>query len=66
MEIRKATMANLAAVTAVEAECFPEAEAAKEKDFRARLEVYPDHFWLLFDGEKMVGFVEETQKGFNF
>lgn len=57
MEIRKATMADLAAVTAVEAECFPEAEAAKEKDFRARLEVYPDHFWLLFDGEKMVGFV---------
>lgn len=57
MEIRKATMEDLAAVTAVEAECFPEAEAAKEKDFKARLEVYPDHFWLLFDEDKMVGFV---------
>ena len=41
MEIRKATMEDLAAVTAVEAECFPEAEAAKEKDFKARLEDEP-------------------------
>ena len=57
MEIRHATMADLAAVTAVEAECFPAAEAATEASFRARLSVYPDHFWLLFDGEKLVGFV---------
>lgn len=57
MEIRHATMADLAAVTAVEAECFPAAEAATEESFRARLAVYPEHFWLLFDGEKMVGFV---------
>ena len=57
MEIRHATLADLAAVTAVEAECFPAAEAATEASFRARLSVYPDHFWLLFDGEKLVGFV---------
>ncbi|MBE6971902.1 MAG: GNAT family N-acetyltransferase [Ruminococcaceae bacterium] len=57
MEIRHATMADLPAVTAVEAECFPVAEAATEESFRARLTVYPEHFWLLFDGEKMVGFV---------
>ena len=57
MEIRHATMADLAAVTAVEAECFPAAEAATEESFRARLSVYPDHFWLLFDEEKLVGFV---------
>ena len=57
MEIRHATMADLAAVTAVEAECFPAAEAATEASFRARLSVYPDHFWLLFDEEKLVGFV---------
>lgn len=57
MEIRKATMEDLQAVTAVEAECFPAAEAATEKDFKERLEHYPKHFWLLFDGEKMVGFV---------
>lgn len=57
MEIRKATIADLAAVTAVEAECFPAAEAATEESFRARLSVYPDHFWLLFDGDTLVGFV---------
>lgn len=57
MEIRKATMEDLAAVTAVEAECFPVAEAATEESFRARLSVYPDHFWLLFDGDKLISFV---------
>ena len=57
MEIRKATIDDLAAITAVEAECFPAAEAAGEKDFMGRLSVYPDHFWLLFDGETLVGFV---------
>ena len=57
MEIRHATMDDLAAVTAVEAECFPAAEAATEESFRARLSVYPNHFWLLFDAEKLVGFV---------
>lgn len=57
MEIRHGTMEDLSAVTAVEAECFPAAEAATEESFRQRLAVYPEHFWLLFDGEKMVGFV---------
>lgn len=47
MRIRAATMADLAAVTAVEAACFPPDEAAKEADFAARLAVYPNHFWLL-------------------
>ena len=49
MRIRTAVMADLAAVTAVEAACFPEAEAAKEQDFFERLKVYPNHFWLLED-----------------
>ena len=49
MRIRTATMDDLAAVTAVEAACFPPAEAAKEQDFAARLTVYPDCFWLLED-----------------
>ena len=57
MMIRKATINDLAAVTAVEAECFPAAEAAKEEAFRERLRVYPEHFWLLFEDERLVGFV---------
>ena len=47
MQIRTATPADLAAVTAVEAACFPPAEAAGEADFAARLNAYPQHFWLL-------------------
>lgn len=57
MKIRHAAIEDLQAVTEVEAKCFPEAEAATEKDFKARLDVYADHFWLLYDGEKLVGFV---------
>ena len=49
MRIRTAVPSDLAAVTAVEAACFPTAEAATEADFAARLAVYPNHFWLLED-----------------
>lgn len=47
MHIRTATMEDLDAVTAVEAACFPAAEAATRDEFAARLAVYPNHFWLL-------------------
>lgn len=58
MRIRTATMKDLAAVTAVEAACFPPAEAAKEQDFAARLAVYPDCFWLLEDEDgTLVSFI---------
>lgn len=57
MEIRNATIKDLEAITNVEAECFPEAEAATEQDFQARLAVYSNHFWLLQEGEKLIGFV---------
>lgn len=50
MEIRTAGMNDLEAITAVEAACFPEAEAASRECFRARLESFADHFWLLWDG----------------
>ena len=57
MEIRKATLDDLKEIAAVEAECFPAAEAASEESLRKRLSVFADHFWLLFGGDKMVGFV---------
>ena len=57
MDIRHATLADLAAITAVETECFPPAEAAGEESLRRRLTAFPDHFWLLFDGDTLVGFV---------
>lgn len=57
MKIRTATILDLQAITEVEARCFPKAEAASESDFKKRLSVYPNHFWLLEDDKKLVGFV---------
>ena len=57
MNIRNATIEDLQAITAVESRCFPAAEAASESDFKKRLTVYPNHFWLLEDDGKLVGFV---------
>ncbi len=57
MNIRTATINDLKALTEVEAICFPETEAATERDFVDRLTYYPNHFWLLEDKEKLVGFV---------
>ncbi|CUP19665.1 acetyltransferase [Clostridium baratii] len=57
MNIRMATIEDLKAITDVESRCFPVEEAASEDDFKKRLTVYPNHFWLLEDGEKLVGFV---------
>ena len=59
MKIRTATLNDLDALTAVEAECFPAAEAATKKDFENRLAYYADHFWLMFDeNDKLIAFVD--------
>lgn len=52
MEIRKATLADLDAISEMELRCFPEAEAATRKSFEERIRVFGDYFWLLEkDGE---------------
>ncbi|MBQ7155953.1 MAG: GNAT family N-acetyltransferase [Synergistaceae bacterium] len=56
--IRPATPDDLDAIAAVEAECFPEAEAATREQFASRLEHYASHFWLMFDGGKLIAFVD--------
>lgn len=58
MIIRKATMNDLDAISEVESECFPAAEAATKEEFRKRLESYADHFLLMFDGEKLAAFID--------
>lgn len=57
MKIRTATIQDLAAVTALEAACFPAAEAATEASFRARLETYPESFWVMTDGDQIIAMV---------
>ena len=58
MLIRTATIEDLDAIAAVEAECFPVAEAATKEEFMERLLHYANHFWLMFDGDKLIAFVD--------
>ena len=53
MLIRNAVMDDLKQLAAVEKECFPPLEAATEKDIKERLTYYANHFWLLFDDNKL-------------
>ena len=56
--IRTATMDDLDSIAAVEAECFPAAEAATREEFADRIRVYGSHFWLLHEGDRLVSFVD--------
>lgn len=57
MPIRTAVPADLPALAAVEAGCFPPAEAASAETLKARLAVYPNHFWLLEEDGVLVSFI---------
>lgn len=58
MQIRNAKKEDLQQIAAVEARCFPPNEAATEEDLSKRLECYAEHFWLMFDGDKLISFVD--------
>lgn len=56
--IRTAVEQDLDAIAAVEAECFPAAEAATRAEFAERLRYYGDHFWLLWEDGTLAAFVD--------
>ena len=56
--IRTAVEQDLDAIAAVEAECFPAAEAATRAEFAERLRYYVNHFWLLWEDETLAAFVD--------
>ena len=58
MIIKYATAEDIVAIAAVEAECFPPAEAATEKEFIDRVKYYGNHFWLMYEAEKLIAFVD--------
>ena len=58
MTIRTATPHDLEEIAKVEAQCFLPAEAAPKEAFVSRLQYYPNHFWLLFDGDRLIAFVD--------
>ena len=55
---RTATTADLDAVSAVEAACFPASEAATREAFAERLRFYGDHFWLMFENDRLISFID--------
>ena len=58
MNIRNGRISDVDELTAIEAECFPAAEAAERKSFEDRLKHYADHFWILEDDNgKIISFV---------
>ena len=58
MDIRNATMDDLDSIAMVEAECFPVSEAATKEDFRKRIQYYGNHFWLMYDENQLIAFVD--------
>ena len=45
-QVRPVRPLDLAAVTEVDALCFPAAEAAPEESFQSRIEAFPDCFFV--------------------
>ena len=58
MNIKYATTEDITAIAEVEAECFPPAEAATEEEFIERIRYYGNHFWLMYEAEKLIAFVD--------
>ena len=58
MNIRYATMADLDDIASVESVCFPVLEAATKEEFEQRIKYFGNHFWLMFEGEKLIAFVD--------
>lgn len=58
MRSRKAKIGDLSRIAYIESRCFPSGQAAKEEQFRGRLERYPHHFLVLCDDEdKIISFI---------
>ena len=58
MEIRTATISDIDAIANVESLCFPQAEAATREQIAERVKAYGNHFWLMFDEGRLIGFVD--------
>lgn len=57
LEIRKARLSDLEEITALEAVCFPQAEAATRESFLQRLQAFPDSFFVAETEGGIIGFI---------
>lgn len=58
MKIRCATIKDLDEIASVESLCFPASEAASKAEFEERIKYYGNHFWLLYEGDRLISFVD--------
>ena len=56
--IRKGTIEDAEILSKVEATCFPPNEAATSKEIQERLNVYANHFLLLFEKNQLISFID--------
>lgn len=56
--IRQAHLEDIPTLAAIEAQCFPAAEAASEQDLTERFKVFGEHFWVLEVNGKLVSFID--------
>lgn len=57
INIRKVFMEDLDAVAEVEANCFPEAEAATKASFEQRIKTFPESFFVVEVEGNIIGFI---------
>ncbi|WP_448902662.1 GNAT family N-acetyltransferase [Eubacterium sp.] len=58
MQIRTANITDIDLIAQVESLCFPPLEAATKEQIEERVKSYGNHFWLMFDKEKLIAFVD--------
>lgn len=57
LKIRPVEPEDLDVITAVEAACFPPAEAATRESFAQRMEAFPECFFVAVHKDQIVGFI---------
>lgn len=57
INIRYVTAEDLDQVAAVEAACFPAAEAAGRESFKRRIETFPECFFVAVHDSRIIGFI---------
>ena len=55
--LKKVTLKDLDLIDSIEKTCFPSQEAASKDSLKARLEVYPEGFYLYYVDETPIGYI---------
>ena len=55
--IRHAVLQDLEIISELENACFPESEAASEKDLYHRIQVFPENFWIMEFGGRIISMI---------